>query len=303
MDISHNNKELIVIAGPTASGKTALSVELAQKLGTAILSADSRQCFKEMNIGVAKPTEEEMQGVPHYFIDAHSITEDVNAGMYEQYGLSVLEGIFSKKDKAIVVGGTGLYIKALCEGLDNMPTIDKSVRENIVAQYESNGLSWLQQQVTEHDPTYWNTTTEKENPQRLMRALEVVETTGKSILHFRSHSGKKRDFSIKKYAIEWPRQLLYERINQRVDLMITNGLVEEVRHLLPYRQLNALQTVGYTEIFDFLDNKTDLPTAIQKIKTNTRHYAKRQMTWFKRDTDIEWIQPTQFSDFIHSFTA
>ncbi|PZP51215.1 MAG: tRNA (adenosine(37)-N6)-dimethylallyltransferase MiaA, partial [Pseudopedobacter saltans] len=214
---NYSKKELIVIAGPTASGKTALSVELAQKLNTAILSADSRQCFKEMNIGVAKPTVEEIQGVPHFFIDSHSIQEDVNAGMYEQYGLSVLEDIFKEKNKAILVGGTGLYIKALCEGLDNMPTISKEIRENIIAQYNENGLSWLQQQVEQKDPQYWNTTDEKENPQRLMRALEIVQTTGKSILNFRSNTEKKRNFDIKKYAIEWPREILYERINQRVD--------------------------------------------------------------------------------------
>ncbi|WP_447641653.1 MULTISPECIES: tRNA (adenosine(37)-N6)-dimethylallyltransferase MiaA [Chitinophagaceae] len=293
-----NTKELIVIAGPTASGKTALSVTLAQKLGTSILSADSRQCFKEMNIGVAKPTTEEMQGIPHFFIDSHSITEDVNAGMYEQYGLSILEKIFSEKNKAVVVGGTGLYIKALCEGLDNMPHIDKQVRDTIIGQYEKQGLAWLQQQVSEKDPQYWDTTLEKENPQRLMRALEVVETTGRSILAFRSNTGKIRNFAIKKYAIEWPREQLYERINLRVDQMIANGLVEEVTKLLPYKHSNALQTVGYTEIFDFLENKTDLKTAVEKIKTNTRHYAKRQMTWFKRDTDIEWLQPSQFSEFI-----
>lgn len=298
MNIFPNTKELIVIAGPTASGKTALSVALAQKLGTSILSADSRQCFKEMNIGVAKPTTEEMQDIPHFFIDSHSITEDVNAGMYEQYGLSILEKIFSEKNKAVVVGGTGLYIKALCEGLDNMPHIDKQVRDTIIDQYEKQGLAWLQQQVSEKDLQYWDTTLEKENPQRLMRALEVVETTGRSILAFRSNTGKTRNFAIKKYAIEWPREQLYERINLRVDQMIANGLVEEVTKLLPYKHSNALQTVGYTEIFDFLENKTDLKTAVEKIKTNTRHYAKRQMTWFKRDTDIEWLQPSQFSEFI-----
>jgi len=301
--VSSKNKELIVIAGPTASGKTALSVELAKKLDTSILSADSRQCFREMNIGVAKPTVAEIQDIPHFFIDSHSISEEVNAGMYEQYGLYILENIFSEKDKAIVVGGTGLYIKALCEGLDNMPNIDKTLRENIIAQYENLGLEWLQQQVAEKDPQYWNHTDEKENPQRLMRALEIVESTGKSILTFRSNTEKKRDFSIKKYAIEWPREELYNRINQRVDMMIENGLVEEVRKLLPYQHLNALQTVGYTEIFDFLENKIDLPTAIEKIKINTRHYAKRQMTWFKRDTNIEWITPAQFSEFVHSFTT
>lgn len=301
--VSSNTKELIVIAGPTASGKTALAIELAQKLDTSILSADSRQCFKEMNIGVAKPTAEEMQDIPHYFIDSHSITEEVNAGMYEQYGLDILEKIFKEKNKAIVVGGTGLYIKALCEGLDNMPNIDKDLRNQIISQYENLGLSWLQNQVQEKDPQYWNDTPEKENPQRLMRALEVMEMTGKSILAYRFNTGKQRNFQIKKYAIEWPREQLYDRINQRVDLMIADGLVDEVKNLLPYKQLNALQTVGYKEIFDFLENKTDLPTAIEKIKTNTRHYAKRQMTWFKRDPYIEWLQPSQFSEFIHSFTT
>lgn len=298
-----SQKEVIVIAGPTASGKTALAVELARKLGTEILSADSRQCFKEMNIGVAKPTVEEMQGITHYFIDSHSIQEDVNAGMYEQYALNVLSNIFEKKDKAILVGGTGLYIKALCEGLDNMPNIAKEIREQIIAKYNENGIVWLQTQVQVKDLDYWNQTDEKENPQRIMRALEIVEATGKSILSFQSNTDKKRDFLIRKYAIEWPREQLYDRINQRVDIMIENGLVDEVKSLLPYRHLNALQTVGYSEIFDFLDGKIDLTTAIDKIKINTRHYAKRQMTWFKKDSSIEWISIEKFEEFIHSFNV
>lgn len=302
MSISPNKKELIVIAGPTASGKTALSVQLAQKLNTLILSADSRQCFKEMNIGVAKPTKAEMQDVPHYFIGSHSILEDVNAGMYEQYALNILEDIFKEKDQAIVVGGTGLYIKALCEGLDNMPNIDQAVRSEIITQYESHGLEWLQKQIQEQDPIYWDTTLEKENPQRLMRALEVMQTTGKSILAFRSNTEKQRNFSIRKFAIEWPREQLYARVNQRVDEMIANGLVDEVRQLQPYKHLNALQTVGYTEIFEYLEANITLSTAIENIKTNTRRYAKRQMTWFKRDTGIEWIKPEEFTQFIDHFS-
>lgn len=300
--VGDSHKELIVIAGPTASGKTALAVNLAQKLETSILSADSRQCFKELSIGVAKPTEEEMQGIPHFFIDSHAIADTVNAGMYEEYGLNILQDIFSKKDCAILVGGTGLYIKAICEGLDNMPSIPNEIRENIIDQYKNKGLSWLQNEVMQQDFSYWNSTAEKENPQRLMRALEVSRATGKSILDFRSQTEKKRDFTIKKFAIEWPRQELYDRINHRVDLMIQNGLVEEVKNLIPYQHLNALQTVGYTEIFDFLDGKTDLATAIDKIKSNTRHYAKRQMTWFKKDPDIVWISPNHFEDFLQDFT-
>ena len=303
MNISPNTKELVVIAGPTASGKTALAVQLAKKLDTSILSADSRQCFKEMNIGVAKPTAAEMQGIPHYFIDSHSITEDVNAGMYEQYGLDILGKIFKEKNNAVAVGGTGLYIKVLCEGLDNMPNIDKVLRDRIVSQYENFGLSWLQNQVMEKDPQYWNHTPEKENPQRLMRALEVMETTGKSILEYRSNTEKKRCFRIRKFAIEWPRKQLYERIDQRIDQMVENGLLDEVRKLYAYKHLNALQTIGYSEMFCFLENKTDLKTAVEKIKTNTRHYAKRQMTWFKRDPGIEWLQPSQIPGFIDSFTA
>ena len=299
--VSDSHKELIVIAGPTASGKTALAVQLAQRLKTSILSADSRQCFKELSIGVAKPTEEEMQAIPHFFIDSHAIADTVNAGMYEEYGLNILQDIFSKKDRAILVGGTGLYIKAICEGLDNMPSIPNEIRENIIDQYKNKGLSWLQNEVMQQDFSYWNSTEEKENPQRLMRALEVSRATGKSILDFRSQTEKKRDFTIKKFAIEWPRQELYDRINHRVDLMIQNGLVEEVKNLIPYQHLNALQTVGYTEIFDFLDGKTDLATAIDKIKTNTRHYAKRQMTWFKKDPDIAWISPNHFADFLQDF--
>lgn len=280
--------KLIVIAGPTASGKTALAVSLALRLGTEILSADSRQCFRELNIAVAKPTPQEMNGIPHYFIDSHSITENVNAGVYEKYGLAILEKIFSHSEYAILVGGTGLYIRALCEGIDPMPPIPTDIRASVKHDFEINGLTWLQQELQQRDPLFWQTA-EQQNPQRLMRALEMILATGQSITTFRSKNKVTRPFEIIKYAMDWPRETLYQRINQRVDDMVQNGIVEEARMLLPFRKLNALQTVGYKEFFDYFDGKTNIETAIDELKKNTRHYAKRQITWFKKDPDFQWV--------------
>ena len=287
-----HTKTVLVIAGPTAVGKTAFAIQAAQYFRTAIISADSRQCFKELNIGVAKPSPEELQLVHHYFIDSHSIADDVNAGVYEQYALQAADKIFAGHNIAIMVGGTGLYIKAFCEGIDAMPATHESIRSNIIQQYETLGLSWLQQQVQSKDPGFWQVA-EQQNPQRLMRALEIIEATGQSILHYRTNTATQRPFNIIKVGLELPREELYQRINQRVDAMVAQGLVQEVANLLPYRHLNALQTVGYRELFDYFDGKITLPQAIEQIKTNTRHYAKRQMTWFKKDNTIQWLHPSQ----------
>jgi len=282
------NKTVLIIAGPTAAGKTFVAIELAKKFETEIISADSRQCFKELNIGVARPSEMELQTVKHYFIASHSIHDPVNAGSFEQYALKKVNEIFQAHNVAIMVGGTGLYIKAFCEGMDEMPGVPAEVRKSIMMNYERNGLEWLQRETQKKDPVFYKTG-EIQNPQRLMRALEIAEATGQSILEFRKGKAVQRDFNIVKIGLELPKEELHKNINTRVERMIEAGLVEEVKRLLPNKHLNALQTVAYSEIFDYIDGKTSLKDAIELIKTNTRQYAKRQVTWFKKDKDINWI--------------
>lgn len=284
------NKTVIIITGPTAVGKTAVAIDVAKHFQTEIISADSRQCFKEMNIGVARPSIEELQQLPHHFIASHSIQDEVTAATFEQYALKKTEELFQKHDVVVMTGGTGLYIKAFCQGLDEIPEVPPEVRNIIIAKYKQYGLSWLQQEIKEKDPEFYKKG-EIENPQRMMRALEVVEATGHSILHFRKGKKTVRDFAIIKAGLELPKEELQQRINNRVDKMIADGLLDEVKNLLPYKHLNALQTVGYTELFDFLENKKTLAKAIEEIKIHTRQYAKRQMTWFKKDKEIEWFAP------------
>jgi len=286
----HQSNTIIIIAGPTAVGKTAFAIQLAMLLDTAIISADSRQCYRELNIGVAKPSPAELQQVPHYFINSHSVKEEVNAVVFEQYALQKAAEIFHTKNVAIMVGGTGLYIKAFTQGLDDIPPVDDDIRNAIIHQFNTNGLEWLQQQVQENDPAFWQVT-EQQNPQRLMRGLEVKLSTGKSIIAFRSGNKQQRPFNIVSIGLELPREVLYQRINQRVDRMMDAGLVAEVQQLQMFKSLNALQTVGYTEIFDYLDGNTSLDTAVEQIKRNTRHYAKRQLTWFKKDNSMTWYSP------------
>lgn len=291
------NKRVIVITGPTAVGKTAVAIELAKLFKTEIISADSRQCYKELNIGVARPTEKELNTVKHHFIASHSIQEDLTAVSFEQYSLKKVEELFKEHDDVILVGGTGLYIKAFCEGLDIIPDVDPAIRKRVVVAFENNGLRWLQEQLKEKDPSFYSTG-EIKNPQRMMRALEVFESTGNSILYYRKGNKVKRDFSIVKVGLELPREELIERINRRVDLMIHHGLVEEVKQLLPYKYLNALQTVGYQELIDYMERKCSLEEAIERIKINSRQYAKRQLTWFKKDKEIEWFAPGEIKEII-----
>ncbi len=286
------SKTVIIIAGPTAVGKTAVAITLAKHWGTQIISADSRQCFKELNIGVARPSLAELQEVPHHFIASHSIQEDVTAATFEGFALKKTVELFTKHNVVVMVGGTGLYIKAFCEGLDTIPAIDVTIRENIIKQYESGGLDWLQQQVQQKDPAYY-AAGEIQNPQRMMRALEVVESTGQSILSFQKGEKVKRDFHIIKIGLELPKEELHRNINTRVEAMLAMGLMDEVRSLSAYRQLNALQTVGYAELFDHLDGETTLQQATDNIKTHTRQYAKRQMTWFKKDKEFLWFHPQE----------
>ena len=280
--------------GPTAVGKTAAAIRLAQSLHTEIISADSRQCFTELNIGVAKPSPEELRAVHHYFINSHSIHQEVNAALFEELALSWTEEIFRKQPTAIMVGGTGLYIKAFTEGLDEIPATRPDIREQIRTQYEIAGIDWLQQEVKKADPDFYETG-EIHNPQRLMRALEVQWSTGLSILSFRSRGKKQRPFRIEKIGLQLPKEQLHQRIHDRVDAMMEQGLLEEVEGLLPCKEENALQTVGYRELFDYLDGQSSLPEAVDRIKTNTRHYAKRQMTWFRKDPSIQWIDAHEFA--------
>lgn len=290
-------KTCIVIAGPTAVGKTPLAIALAQDLNTKIVSADSRQCYREMDIGVAKPSASQLQQVKHYFINSHSVTDNVNAGVFEQYALQSVSEIFRQHDTAVMVGGTGLYIRAFCEGMDAIPAIDADLRAALTAKYQQGGLAWLQNELKEKDPA-WYADGEIQNPQRMMRALEVVMSTGKSIRSFQQALAAKRNFNIIKIGLTLPREQLYSRINQRVDEMMAQGLEKEVQSLLPYRALNALQTVGYSEIFGCIDGTVDRSTAIDLIKRNTRHYAKRQLTWFLKDQAIKWFSPLDYSQLI-----
>ena len=276
-----NKKTCIIISGPTAVGKTSYGIELALQHHTQIISADSRQCFKELNIGVAKPSQEQLKKVKHYFINTHSIHEEVNAKFFEEYALRTLNEIFESNDMAIMVGGTGLYIKAFIEGLDEIPDVDKNIRKEINEQFRINGLQWLHNKIKIHDPIFF-LNGEMQNPQRMLRALEVKLSTGKSILDFQSGRKVKRNFEIKNILLELTREQLYNNINHRADQMIEDGLLEEAENLFQYRHLNALQTVGYKELFEYMEGKYSLPRAIEEIKKNTRNFAKRQITWFKK---------------------
>ncbi len=283
-------KTCIVIVGPTAVGKTSLAVQTALHYNTKIISADSRQCFKELNIGVAKPSVEQLKQVQHFFISSHSIKEEVNAAVFEQYALEKINGIFKTNDIAVMVGGTGLYVRAFCQGIDEVPQIEPAIREKIIKDYEWEGLQWLQQQVEKNDPLFFSKG-EIKNPQRLMRALEVKLSTGRSIMEFQTQQKKQRDFNITKIGLELPKEQLHKQINGRVDVMMKEGLLDEVRSLQPYKKLNALQTVGYRELFGHLAGDLSLEDAVEIIKINTRQYAKRQMTWFKKDEEVKWISP------------
>lgn len=282
-----SNHTVYIIVGLTAVGKTSFAISLAQHLKTEIISADARQCYAELSIGVARPSLEELSKVPHHFIASHSVNETVNAQVFENYALAKAEELFKTHHSAVMVGGTGLYIKAFCEGLDLIPAIDPAIREDIIKQYEKLGLRWLQKEVSVKDPMYW-AKGEQQNPQRLMRALEVMLGAGASIVSFQIKNKITRPFNIVKVGLELPRAQLYERINQRVISMVENGLETEVRNLLPQNHLNALQTVGYSEWMPYFEGNLSKEKVIENIQQNTRHYAKRQMTWFKKDPEITW---------------
>lgn len=292
---------VIIIAGPTAVGKTNIALQLAQHFNTEILSADSRQCYREMEIGTAKPTKTELQTVPHHFINSHSIFDEINAGIYESLALDFLNDIFKKSNIAIVCGGTGLYIDALCNGIDEMPTVDKTIEEGVQKNYQLYGLEWLQQEVKGIDPDFFDKG-EIQNPARLQRALSFYVSHHTSITKFRTGNKKERDFNIIKIALQLPREILYERINSRVDKMMDDGLLQEAKHLYPNRKLKSLNTVGYKELFEYFDliehNESSLNNAVNLIKQHTRNYAKRQLTWFKRDEEWQWFTPYQYEEIL-----
>jgi tRNA dimethylallyltransferase len=281
-------KTVIIITGPTASGKTQLAVDLALQFNTSIISADSRQCFRELNIGVAKPDPAQLDQVYHAFVNSHSVLEEVNAAVFESLALEYCDHVFYSRDVVVMCGGTGLYIKAFREGLDAIPAIHPDIRKEILEQYQEKGLAWLQESIRAADPIFY-ATGEVSNPQRMIRAFEVIKSTGRSISSFRNQQKKQRPFRVLEFAIRLPRKELYRRINERAEKMMGAGLVDEVVSLLPYQHLNALQTVGYTEIFDFIAGKYTLAESVEKIKQHTRHYAKRQITWLNKNENLRWL--------------
>lgn len=281
-------KKLIIIGGPTASGKTSLAIQLAKYFNTEILSADSRQCYTELNIGVAKPTQVQLQEVCHHFINSHTIRDELSAGDFERFALRTLAILFEQHDHLICVGGTGLYLQALAEGLDSIPKVDMEIKQEIEDLYTKNGLLWLQGELHKADRNSFDSI-DIHNPMRLMRALIFFRTHGTSIVNFRKGVQNERPFEIDYYAIKIEREELYQRINTRVDQMIQEGLLGEVERLTSFKHLSSLQTVGYKELFDYLDGKTSLEFAIEKIKQHTRNYAKRQITWFKNKGNYNFL--------------
>lgn len=282
------NKYLISILGPTAIGKTALSVEIARHFKTEIISADSRQFFKEMNIGTAVPEPEELAAAPHHFIQHISVEEDYSVGDFERDAIQKTEELFKKHNKLVMVGGSGLYVKAVTEGLDDFPEVDPEIRQKLNAHLEKDGMEWLQKKLNELDPEYYNKA-DVQNPHRLIRALEICIGTGKTFSSFLNKNKTERAFNTIKIGLTADREIIYDRINRRADLMIKNGLLDEARELYGKRDLNALNTVGYKELFKYFDGEWTLATAVSEIKKNTRRFAKRQLTWFRKDKEINWF--------------
>lgn len=282
------NKTLVAVCGPTATGKTAIGIQLAQYFHTEIISADSRQFYKEMEIGTAKPSAEELALVPHHFINSNSIHDRVSVADFEKAALEKLEELFQIYNVVIVVGGSGLFLQAIYQGFDDLPETSLDNREKWNQLYQDFGLSYLQEQLKIFDPDYYQQV-DLQNPQRIIRALEVSSSNEKPFSAFLTQNKKARPFNIIKIGINPERSALYNRINQRVDLMVQNGLIKEVQELLPYQHLNSLNTVGYKELFEAFNQNTTVKEALEKIKQNTRRFAKRQITWFKKDQEIRWF--------------
>ncbi|MCO6491492.1 MAG: tRNA (adenosine(37)-N6)-dimethylallyltransferase MiaA [Phaeodactylibacter sp.] len=290
MKQSNHSKHLIVVGGPTASGKTAFAIRLARHFGAAILSADSRQFYREMNIGTAKPSEEELEQAPHYFVNSRSISEEYSVGDFERDALQILEELFARQDIAVLVGGSGLYIKALCEGLDDFPDVPPAIRDQVEEEYRAKGLKHLQEELARADPDFYEEV-DRQNPHRLIRAIAVCRASGQPFSRFRKAARRPRPFTPIYLQLHWPRRELYRRINRRVEQMVAAGLLEEARSLYPERQLTALQTVGYQELFDHFDGSLSRKEAIALIQRNSRRYAKRQLTWYRRDGHWLLLRP------------
>ena len=283
-------KKVIIVQGPTASGKTALAISLAKRLKTEVISADSRQFYKEMSIGTAKPDAFELSQVKHHFIDIASVKEEISAAKFAKMAQPVLENLLSESDFAVIAGGSGMFIDALVLGLDDIP-VSESVKKQLIEEYNTFGLTPLLAELEEKDFVYYETV-DRNNAARIIRALEAIRVSGKKMSELQSQvKSPKKDFDILRFSIDWPRDLLYERINKRVDIMFENGLMEEVHSLAEYRNLNALNTVGYKEVFDFIDGKTSKQDAVNLIKQHTRNYAKRQMTWLRRYSELHYLNP------------
>lgn len=303
MSTPTSKKYLITVIGPTAIGKTALAIEIAGHYKCEIISADSRQFFKEMNIGTAVPSKDELEAAKHHFIQNISIFDEYNVGDFEREAIHKLDELFKSNDFAVMVGGSGLYIDAVLKGFDDFPDISPAVRQEIVANYEKLGIEYLQHELEKRDPMHYSKVA-KENPQRLMRALEVCIGTGKPYSSFLNIKKNNRNFTPIVIGLEAERETMYRRINHRVDIMVKEGLLDEARALYTYKQLNALQTVGYRELFSYFDGEYNLDFAIEEIKKNTRRFAKRQMTWFKRNDTVKWFDfrtsPQEIINFVEN---
>jgi len=295
-------KTLIVITGPTAVGKTACCLDIAKHYGLPIINADSRQIFQELRIGTARPTEEQMQKVKHYFVGTLRLNDYYSASLFEQQVLALLEQLFQTHDYALMAGGSMMYIDAVCDGIDDIPTIDDVTRETMKRRLKEEGLEALCEELKRLDPDYYEIV-DRQNPRRVIHALEICTMTGKTYTSFRKREKRERPFEIIKIGLNRPREELYTRINQRVDQMMADGLLEEARQLYPLKGLNALNTVGYKELFDYFDGRWSLEEAVERIKGNTRRYARKQLTWFKKDERIRWYHPDDQNKIMNEIDA
>jgi tRNA dimethylallyltransferase len=288
---------LIVVLGPTGVGKSAISIHLAQYYSTDIISADSRQLFRELAIGTAVPPDEDLQSVPHHFIQTRSIHDYYNVSEYETEAIALINQLFLTKNPLILTGGSMLYIDTICKGIDDIPTVTPEIRNEVIEWYRQNGLEALQQRLLKLDPEYYQIA-DLNNAKRLLHAVEVCQMTGKTFTSFRKNTIRTRPFQIIKIGINQQREILYDRINKRVDLMMQAGLLDEAKHVYPYRDLNSLNTVGYKELFAHFDGLCTLEEAVDLIKRNSRKYARKQLTWFRKDTEIKWFEPDQQQEII-----
>lgn len=294
-------KTLIVITGPTAVGKTALCLDIAQHFGIPVINADSRQIYKELKIGTASPTIEQMRRVPHYFVGSLSLHDYYSASLFEQQVLEILQREFEHSDYALLTGGSMMYIDAVCNGIDDIPTVDDATRELLKSRLSNEGLEPLVEELRRLDPEYYEIV-DKQNPRRVVHGLEICLMTGKTYTSFRKHEKKERPFRIVKIGLNRDREELYNRINQRVDQMMTDGLLDEAQRLYPMRHMNALNTVGYKEMFAYIDGTWTLEEAVERIKGNTRRYARKQLTWYKKDEQIRWFHPDEIEQ-IYSYIS